>query len=241
MIHVQCPTCVSPLEFADDLAGTKVFCPHCKQKLLLPVPDSRSKTILAPMVDTQPPRMGILVTDKPPPPPPPLPKLDDNPFKNLSASDDDQPLPDGIIIKKSNRQLREDETDDEEDDDRPRKKKRHDDEEDDDRPRRKKRRNDDDRERRPRRERDYLESHHGPLVLMFSIMGIFFIPLAAIAWWMGGADLKKMADGRMDPDGQGITSIGYAIGMIVSVLYLLGVGLLFLFCCGGLSALSTPR
>jgi DNA-directed RNA polymerase subunit RPC12/RpoP len=72
MINVQCPNCVTPLDFADDRAGTKVHCPHCRQKLLLPMPD---QTILAQEID--PPTNLILLPDEPPP----LPASDNRPSR----------------------------------------------------------------------------------------------------------------------------------------------------------------
>jgi hypothetical protein len=83
---------------------------------------------------------------------------------------------------------------------------------------------DDDDYPRRRRWRDDLEPHRGTLILVlgilaFVICGLFGIP----AWIMGSADLKAMAEGRMDPEGEGMTKAGYILGIVSSVLVILGV------------------
>lgn len=49
MIRFACPRCKSVLESPDHKAGSKVACPKCQQRLLIPTLP-RSKTILAPLV-----------------------------------------------------------------------------------------------------------------------------------------------------------------------------------------------
>src|SRR5690349_10005630 len=46
MIRYSCPTCKSVLESPDDKKERKVLCPKCGQKLQIPVPPSRNRTVL---------------------------------------------------------------------------------------------------------------------------------------------------------------------------------------------------
>jgi hypothetical protein len=43
-VQCSCPACRNVSPFLDELAGQKVFCPRCGQKLLLP---AAVKTVLA--------------------------------------------------------------------------------------------------------------------------------------------------------------------------------------------------
>lgn len=85
--------------------------------------------------------------------------------------------------------------------------------------------------RRPRVRRD-CEPHRGTLVLVFGILslviglvGLFF---GIAAWVMGSADLRKMRQGAMDPEGKGTTQAGYVCGIIGTIWQ----SLIFLFCIG---------
>jgi hypothetical protein len=42
--------------------------------------------------------------------------------------------------------------------------------------------------------------------------------LGLCAWVMGGADLRKMNAGEMDPEGRGNTQAGYVCGIIAAVI-----------------------
>ncbi|MHB1424971.1 MAG: HEAT repeat domain-containing protein [Gemmataceae bacterium] len=49
MIHFRCPTCQQQIQAQDDIAGAKVRCPKCSQKLVVPSavkPASRNKSVL---------------------------------------------------------------------------------------------------------------------------------------------------------------------------------------------------
>ena len=66
-----------------------------------------------------------------------------------------------------------------------------------------------------------LRRHRGTMLLIFSIVSIFFpycVPLGIIAWVLGRIDLKDMDSGNMDPDGKGTTQAGMVLG-IVSTLF----------------------
>jgi hypothetical protein len=102
---------------------------------------------------------------------------------------------------------------------------------DDERPRRRRRKDDDDdddRDERPRRR--YLAPHRAGMILTFGIMavcGIVPIIFGPMAWVMGGADLREMRAGRMDPSGEGMTQAGRIMGIISVALMII---MLLLFC-----------
>ncbi|MFN4258477.1 MAG: hypothetical protein ACK4RK_04215 [Gemmataceae bacterium] len=81
------------------------------------------------------------------------------------------------------------------------------------------------------------EPHRGTLILILGIISLTLFsfgllaplgaPLGLSAWIMGHGDLKKMAAGVMDPQGQGSTRAGYVcgiVGTILDSLMLLGCG-----------------
>lgn len=70
-----------------------------------------------------------------------------------------------------------------------------------------------------------LAAHRGTLILILGILGLVaFGPLGIVAWVLGNSDLKEIREGRMDPEGEGLTNAGRICGMIASIL--MGVGLL---------------
>jgi predicted Zn finger-like uncharacterized protein len=107
---------------------------------------------------------------------------------------------------------------------------------------------DDFRVRRSRRGRhsggDFVP-HRGGLILAFGIIGLVsglgFI-FGPIAWFMGNADLREISEGRMDPEGEGMTQAGRIMGMIATIFSIVGIvigcgfGLLWLFCFGAIIA-----
>jgi len=73
--------------------------------------------------------------------------------------------------------------------------------------------------------------HRGALILVLGILswvglGIFVSPFA---WVLGKADLREMDEDRMDPEGRTLTQVGMILGMIMTILTLIGivVGILF--------------
>ena len=92
--------------------------------------------------------------------------------------------------------------------------------------------NDDDEAPVRKRSRSSMEPHRGTLILILGIAGLagtFIIGIIAIipailAWIWGKADLKKMDDGAMDPEGRSNTSLGKMLGMIGVIVN--GIGLL---------------
>ena len=127
---------------------------------------------------------------------------------------------------------------DADDDYEVKKRRRRDDDDDDDDDRSSRRGS---RRRRASFSRDWAP-HRGGMILAFGIialvsgMGIIFGPMA---WLMGNSDLREIQDGRMDPEGEGMTQTGRILGMIATILSIVGIGLVALyfvavlgcFCC----------
>ncbi|WP_303761513.1 hypothetical protein [Alcanivorax jadensis] len=69
-----------------------------------------------------------------------------------------------------------------------------------------------------------LPAHRGGQVLTFGLLGILlFAPLGVVAWILGSKDLKSMAGGNMDPSGEGMTTAGKVLGIIATVLMVIGL------------------
>ena len=74
-----------------------------------------------------------------------------------------------------------------------------------------------------------LQPHRGTVILVLGILGLVMCgPIGIIAWIMGKSDLDAMRRGVMDPSGQGMTNAGYILGIIATVLTLLGVAVVIL-------------
>jgi hypothetical protein len=75
----------------------------------------------------------------------------------------------------------------------------------------------------------YVEPHRGALILTLALVGWFTCILLGIAaWTMGSADLAKMRTGQMDPSGEGLTRAGMIIGIVETILGVIGIGLTIL-------------
>jgi hypothetical protein len=73
-----------------------------------------------------------------------------------------------------------------------------------------------------------MQPHRGTMILVFGILGLVIcMPLGIVAWVMGNTDLKAMDAGTMDPEGRGITHAGKIIGMIATILAIIGIVLWF--------------
>ncbi len=71
-----------------------------------------------------------------------------------------------------------------------------------------------------------LRPHRGVMILVFGILGIVIcVIFGIVAWVMGGGDLRAMAEGRMDPTGEGLTKAGRICGMISVALTIVGIGI----------------
>lgn len=103
------------------------------------------------------------------------------------------------------------------------------DDEDDDRPIR----------RRSSVRRGDFVPHRGGMILAFGIIALVAGHIACvpfifgpIAWYMGNGDLRDIHEGRMDPEGEGLTQAGRILGMVASILmilYVLGICAYFVF------------
>lgn len=69
-----------------------------------------------------------------------------------------------------------------------------------------------------------LKPHRGTMLVIFGVLGLICCLIFAIlAWVMGNTDLKEMAEGRMDPSGEGMAKAGKIMGMIGVGLNVLGL------------------
>jgi len=61
-----------------------------------------------------------------------------------------------------------------------------------------------------------MKPHRGVLILVLGILGLIMCGIftGIPAWIMGKNDLKAIAAGEMDPAGQGLTKVGYILGII---------------------------
>ena len=89
----------------------------------------------------------------------------------------------------------------------------------------------------------YTEAHRGGLILVLGIISVVvcnccFVP-GILAWVFGAVDLKKMKAGRMDPSGESLTQAGMILGIIGTVIYILGS--LFYFVMSALSVAVNPN
>jgi hypothetical protein len=93
----------------------------------------------------------------------------------------------------------------------------------------------------PRRLRNRFTPHRGGLVLALGLIAVvggfsFCLPaiLGPVAWALGSWDLREIRDGRMDPEGRGMTQAGQVCGMVATGLLILGVLFIaFMFVLGG--------
>jgi hypothetical protein len=76
---------------------------------------------------------------------------------------------------------------------------------------------------RPIAPQSALRPHRGGLILTLGLIGLFVCgPLCLGAWVMGNGDLHEMDAGMMDPSGRSNTSSGRNIGMLGTILWIIG-------------------
>lgn len=69
----------------------------------------------------------------------------------------------------------------------------------------------------------YVEPHRGTMILIFGILGILCCGIfAVLAWVFGQIDLRKMREGKMDPEGMETTKIGKILGIVGVCLWIIG-------------------
>lgn len=73
-------------------------------------------------------------------------------------------------------------------------------------------------------QRQVLVPHRGVVILVLAVLGwVICFPFGIAAVVLARSDLREMAAGRMDPQGEGLTRAGMIIAMIQSVLLVVGV------------------
>jgi hypothetical protein len=71
--------------------------------------------------------------------------------------------------------------------------------------------------------------HRAGTILALGIIGLFVCgPLCIAAWVMGDSDLREMDAGIMDNSGRSSTSSGRSLGILGTVLWIIGVIILFI-------------
>jgi hypothetical protein len=199
---IACPECNKHLQVPADLMGKAVQCPECKHTFTAAEPPpknvSTDTTASTPAKTAEWDRKTSSATGK----------------KRKTGKDDDEKK-DGDSYDVEDR--------DDDDDDRDR-----DRDDDDDREERRRRRR---RRERPSR-RSYGAPHRGGMILAFGLIGLIghvvgiglvAIVFSILAWVMGNADMAEIQAGRMDPEGEGMTQAGRIMGMIGTILGILGI------------------
>lgn len=72
----------------------------------------------------------------------------------------------------------------------------------------------------------HLAPHRGGLVLTLGIISLvcnFFLVPGILAWVFGSSDLKQMKAGLMNREGESLTMVGMILGIVMTVLPLLGI------------------
>jgi len=82
-----------------------------------------------------------------------------------------------------------------------------------------------------------LAPHRGVVILVLGIVGIVCCVICGIvAWVMGNNDLRQMAEGKMDPSGQGLTQAGKICGIVSVVLTIIGLAVGILIMVAGIGS-----
>lgn len=74
-------------------------------------------------------------------------------------------------------------------------------------------------ERRPA----YPEPSQATTVLVLGIVGLIFSITAPVAWILGNQEMRAIDEGRRDPANAGTANIGRILGIIGTVLLVLGL------------------
>ena len=83
-----------------------------------------------------------------------------------------------------------------------------------------------------------MKPHRATTILVLGILGLVIcVPLGIAAWIMGNGDLRQMDAGQMDSTGRSMTNAGRIVGMIATILFVVGfVIFLGLFLLGTVGA-----
>jgi phage FluMu protein Com len=72
--------------------------------------------------------------------------------------------------------------------------------------------------------RRHQQPHRGGVILAIGVIGLCCCGLISpVAWVMGSTDLTQIRSGRMDPAGSGMTKAGMVLGIIGSILLVLRI------------------
>jgi hypothetical protein len=201
---ITCPDCNKHLQVPDELMGKKVQCPECKHTF-----------IAAEAVPTEVVSSTGTTASKPKSAP-----TTSAPKKAEWDRDDDEEEDTGSRKSKpAKKKTRADDDDGDLDDD-----------DDDDRP---------SRRRRSRYRRNDYMPHRGGMILAFGILSLamyaVFAPLALIfgpmAWIMGNFDMAEIRSGRMDPEGESMVQVGRVMGIVSTLIGILGGLAVLVLCC----------
>jgi hypothetical protein len=87
-----------------------------------------------------------------------------------------------------------------------------------------------------------MKPHRGTLILVFGILGITVCGIfGPIAWIMGKADINEIRAGTMDPSGEQLTNIGRILGIVGTVLIVLGMCMGLAFFVIGMSGVAVNQ
>ncbi len=79
-----------------------------------------------------------------------------------------------------------------------------------------------------------MRPHRGAMILVFGILSwLLCFVFGIVAWVMGNTDLREMAEGRMDPSGEGLTRAGKIVGMIHVILSLAMIPIVLILVLAG--------
>ncbi|MEX1093301.1 MAG: DUF4190 domain-containing protein [Acidimicrobiia bacterium] len=83
----------------------------------------------------------------------------------------------------------------------------------------------------------YPEESQATTILVLGILSLVCscLPLGIAAWVMGNRELQAIDSGRRNPDNRGTANAGRIIGIVATVLGLIGLVVLFAFLFLGLS------
>lgn len=76
--------------------------------------------------------------------------------------------------------------------------------------------------------RIYDEASNATTVLVLGIVGMFFNVVAPVAWVLGNQELDAIYAGRRSPEGESNARVGKILGIIGTVLLIVGIAVLAL-------------
>lgn len=69
-----------------------------------------------------------------------------------------------------------------------------------------------------------VEPHRGVLILVLGILGLMMCGAIGIAaYFMGKRDLELIRAGKMDKEGEPLTKVGYILGIVACIKFILEV------------------